>query len=116
MPKRGTFECLSDIQESISRIEFYIGDKSYAEFLKDSLIQDAIVRNLEIIGEAAKNIPPDYIKKHTEIEWGKIAGFRDKLIHNYFGVNWDIMWDVLTSRLPKLKNQVQKLLQEITKG
>lgn len=63
------------------------------------------------MGEAVKNLPPDFRRKHRGIEWKKIAGFRDRLIHGYFGVNWDILWNVLKEKVPALKSQIEDLLR-----
>jgi len=73
---------------------------TYEKFIQDEPLKRACVRSLEIIGEAVKNLPVEYKKKHKQIEWKKIAGFRDKLIHNYFGVDWRILWNVITEKLP----------------
>lgn len=92
MSKRGDRESLSDIKEVIKRIKTYMEKIDYTKFLQDSKTQDAVVRNLEIIGEAVKNISTEIKKKNKDIEWKKIAGMRDKIIHFYFGVNLDIVW------------------------
>jgi len=102
MSKRGDRESVSDIKEAIKRICNYTNKISYAKFLKDEKTQDAVVRNLQIIGEAAKNISISFKEKHTDIEWKNIAGLRDKVVHCYFGVNWDIVWDVVKNKLPVL--------------
>lgn len=110
MSKRGNVEFLTDIKEAIKRIEVYIENLNYKEFLQDIKTQDAIVRNLEVIGEAVKNITSDFKKKYKNIEWKKLAGLRDKIIHYYFGVNWDIVWDVIKNRLPALKVKIESIL------
>ena len=102
-----------DILESINKIEGYIKELDFEGFLRNELIQDAVVRNLEIIGEAVKNIPSEIKNKYPEIEWKKIAGLRDILIHQYFGVDLEIVWDVVKNKLPGLKEKVQKILSEI---
>jgi len=86
---------LEDIYESTLRIELYTEDISFEEFKKNTLLQDAVVRNLEIIGEASKNIPMTIREQYSEIEWKKITGLRDILIHAYFGIDLDIIWDVV---------------------
>ena len=111
MSKRGDIEFLSDIKEAIKRIEEYTEKIDYDKFLKDKKTQDAVVRNLQIIGEAVKNIASDFKKKHTDIEWKKIAGLRDKITHYYFGVNWDIVWDVAKNKLPQLLGKVKDILK-----
>jgi uncharacterized protein with HEPN domain len=112
MSKRETRELLSDIREAIRRIELYTKGTDYQEFLKDIKVQDAVMRNLEIIGEAVKNIASDFKVRHKDIEWKNIAGMRDKIIHHYFGVNWDIVWDEIEEKLPRLKSRIESLLQE----
>lgn len=115
MSKRGDIEFLTDIKEAIKRIEAYIDKLDYKEFLQDIKTQDAVVRNLEIIGEAVKNITSDFKKKYKNIEWKKLAGLRDKIIHYYFGVNWDIVWDVIKNRLPEFKISIKNILNEINR-
>ncbi|MEW5758108.1 MAG: DUF86 domain-containing protein [Candidatus Omnitrophota bacterium] len=109
MVKRENIEFLKDILESIERIDSYVGNLRYEKFLKDLKTRDAVVRNLEIIGEAAKHIPANIRLRYKEIEWKKISGLRDKIIHYYFGVNWEIVWDVIEDKLPKLKIQIEKI-------
>ena len=75
------------------------------------MIQDAVIRNMEIVAEAVKNIPGEFKKKHSEIEWKKIAGMRDKIIHFYFGVNWEIVWDVIRNKLPDLKRKIKSIIK-----
>lgn len=111
MSKRGIVPSLKDILEAIDRIQRYVGSVSFAEFLANSEKQDAVVRNLEIIGEAVRNIPPEFRTEHDDIAWSQMAGFRDRLIHQYFGVNWTILWDVVQEKLPTLKRQVEELLR-----
>lgn len=110
MPKRGDWESASDIAEAIRRINAYIKGFTYSKFLGDTKTQDAVARNLEIIGEAARNISAEFRKKHKDIAWKNIAGMRNKLIHEYFGVNWDVVWDVATLKLPELEHQIGQIL------
>lgn len=111
MSKRGIEELLYDILESVKRINDYTKDVSFQKLLKNTMIQDAVIRNMEIIGEAVKNIPGEFKKKHSEIEWKKIAGMRDKIIHFYFGVNWEIVWDVIRNKLPDLKRKIEAIIK-----
>lgn len=104
---------LDDILNSIENIEKYAKNISYKKFIKTNLVVDAIIRNLEIIGEAVKKIPPEIKKKYPHIEWKKIAGLRDILIHEYFGVNLEIIWDIIINKLPKLKKSVKVILKEL---
>ena len=101
---------LEDILESVNRIERYIKGKTKKEFLDNYEKQDAIIKRLEIIGEAVKNIPSEIKKKHPEIPWKDMAGMRNVLIHEYFGVIMDRVWDTAKNDIPKLKKQIQELL------
>jgi uncharacterized protein with HEPN domain len=106
MSDRTNAELIGDIQEAIRRVEAYTKAMNYEQFLRDAKVQDAVVRNLEIIGEAVKNLSPDFKKNHKDLDWKSIAGFRDRVIHHYFGVNWDIVWDVVRHKVPELKAQL----------
>ncbi len=110
MSKRSDVEFLCDIQEAIKRIQVYVRDMDYAKFATDIKTQDAVVRNLEIIGEAVKSISKNLQNKHKEIVWKDLAKVRDKLIHHYFGVNFDIVWDIIEDSLPKISIQIDQIL------
>jgi uncharacterized protein with HEPN domain len=73
-----------------------------------------VLRNLEVIGEAVRSIPSDMRRKYKQVEWSQIAGTRDKLIHHYFGVNWEIVWNVVQEKLPALQADVQRILADQT--
>ena len=113
MSKRGDLEFLSDIKEAINRIERYTKNVSYNSFVKNTKTQDAVVRNIEILGEAAKGISSELKKESSQIPWNKITGIRDRLIHNYFGVNYDIVWAVVNKELKNLKSEIDNLMQKI---
>lgn len=83
------------------------------QFMHDETLQRAFSRSLEIIGEAAKNLPIDFTKDQNQIEWKSIAGMRDRLIHHYFGVDYEIVWDVVKNEIPKLKEQISKILKKL---
>jgi uncharacterized protein with HEPN domain len=83
-----------------------------AAFHADDRTQDAVIRNLEVIGEAVKNLSPDLRQRHAQIEWTKIAGMRDKLIHHYFGVKLDIVWETVTQVLPEFRSFIANVLSE----
>ncbi|MDQ7032491.1 MAG: DUF86 domain-containing protein, partial [Desulfonauticus sp.] len=86
---------LKDILKAIKKIENYVENLDFKKFSANELVQDATVRNLEIIGEAVKKIPIEIKSKYPKIEWKKIAGLRDILIHEYFGVDLEILWDII---------------------
>jgi len=100
-----------DILEAIRKIEKYSKNLSLDKLKKDEMIQDAIIRNLEIIGEAVKNIPVAVKDENPEIEWKKISGLRDILIHTYFGIDLEIIWGIIAEKLPPLKKKVLKLIE-----
>jgi uncharacterized protein with HEPN domain len=81
------------------------------EFLQDPTLKRAFVRSMEIIGEASRQIPQDFTARHPEIDWKGMAGMRDRLIHGYFGVDYDLVWDVVKNKLPDLGRQVQSMLR-----
>lgn len=80
-------------------------------FLKDDTLKRAFVRSIEIIGEAVKRLPEDVRKKHSAVDWKAIAGTRDKLIHAYFGIDYDIVWDIVVDEIPELRKQIKKILK-----
>ena len=111
MSKRQDFELLSDMKEAINRISIYLGDLNYEKFFKDVKTQDAVIRNLEIIGEAAKNLSEGLKKGHHDIPWKELAGLRDRLIHQYSGVNFEIVWIIVRQELPELLEKVEDILK-----
>lgn len=110
MSNRGDKEFLSDIEEVIKRIKTYTRNMSYQKFLKDTKTQDAVVRNLEIIGEAVKNISESLKAEYPNIPWKDMARVRDKVIHFYFGVNYDIVWSIAKEDLPQVAEQINTVL------
>ncbi|MFZ2071036.1 MAG: DUF86 domain-containing protein [Halobacteriota archaeon] len=81
------------------------------DLMNDDLLQRACLRSLEIIGEAVKNVSEDLKTRYPDLEWKKIAGLRDKLIHHYFGIDWDIVWNVITNRLPLPEDKIKKVIE-----
>lgn len=104
---------IEDILESIKKIEGYIKTIKEKDFYRNTQLQDAVLRRLEIIGEAVKNVPSDFRNKYSEVPWKKMAGLRDILIHEYFGVNIKRVWIVINKDLPELKDKISKILKEI---
>lgn len=103
---------IRDILECINKIEKYSQNISLADFQENELIQDGVVRNLEIIGEAVKKLPDNIKDSYSNIEWRKISGLRDILIHEYFGIDTEIIWDIITKKIPDLKITVQKIIND----
>ena len=115
MSKRTDKEYLLDISEAIKRIELYVENLDYQNFLKDIKTQDAVLRNIEIIGEAVKKLSRNLKIERKNIQWKEIAGMRDKVIHFYFGVNWDIVWKTMKDKLPEIKEHIENLLNNLDK-
>ena len=113
MSKRDVRLFLYDILECIEKIERYTRDLSFDEFVRNDLVIDAVIRNLEIIGEAVKNIPEDIRSKYPDIPWKQIIGFRNIVIHHYFGVDLNIVWTIVRLQLPYLKKSVEKIVEEL---
>ncbi len=110
MSERSFLDFLEDILESIKTIREYTEGMSYDEFKDDDLRVDAVVRNFEVIGEAANNIPDRIRKKHNEVEWRGTVNFRNVMIHDYFDVDTGRVWDTIQKNLPKLERQITKVL------
>lgn len=100
---------LQDIEESCQKINLYVTDMDYHTFQSNSMVRDAIERNIEIIGEACNKIPEDYKNLHSEIEWHKPIGMRNRLIHGYFSTDIALLWNTATVVIPVFKSQIQKL-------
>lgn len=112
MSKREPKLYLEDIKNSIQKIEKYTKGLSFEEFSKNTLQIDAVIRNLTIIGEAAKNIPEEIKSKNSDIAWSEAVSMRNKVSHEYFGVDEDILWKTIKEDLPVFKKQISKLLEE----
>jgi len=103
---------LHHISESIKLIEEYTGQKTKSDFLNSTALQDMVMRRLEIIGEAVKNLPAELKEKYSDIPWKEIAGMRDKLIHGYFGVDLEFTWGVIQKDIPILKRRIHDIMNK----
>ena len=103
---------LEDILGAIRKIRRYTNELSKQAFAADDRTIDAVVRNLEVIGEAVKRLPTELRARDSRTDWQKIAGLRDILIHQYFGIDVDILWDIIRNKLPSLEASVSALLRE----
>jgi uncharacterized protein with HEPN domain len=106
---------IRDVLDSIEKIEKYCQSMTYDQFLDDDKTRDAVVRNLEIIGEAGKNIPDSIKERFPDIAWRSMTGMRDKLIHGYFGVSFPIVWETVENDLPFLKEKMKELYDLLEK-
>ena len=104
--KRDITDFISDIHDSICDIRLFIQAMTYEEFIEDRKTINAVIRSLEIIGEATKKIPPDIRSKYPLVPWKEIAGMRDKLIHEYFGVDLSIIWETIKHDFVDLENAI----------
>ena len=113
MSKRDVKLYVKDILEAIKAIEKFVEGMNFENFKEDDKTSSAVIRKFEIIGEATKNIPQSIKEKYPHIPWKEMAGFRDKLIHFYFGIKYDIVWDTIKLRLPELKKNIERVLKDL---
>lgn len=106
---------IKDILEAIKKIEEFVGNMNFDEFVRDDKTASAVIKKLEIIGEASKNIPVAIRKKYEVLPWKDMARMRDKISHAYFGVDYEIVWKVIKERLPEIKPIIHQILEDITK-
>jgi uncharacterized protein with HEPN domain len=109
MSKREPSVLLDDIRTSIEKIQRYIAGLVDGSFLADEKTTDAVVRNLEIIGEAAKQLASEFKNRHSEIPWAQIAGLRNRIVHNYAGIDLKLVWSILQTAIQKLALQIAEL-------
>ncbi len=110
--KKDSIIFISHIIESINLIEEFSKGLTKEKLADNKLKQSAIIRQIEIIGEAAKNLPKEFTEKHQDIPWKDIVGMRDKIIHQYFDIDINIVWDVLEVNLPEIKTKIQRILKD----
>ena len=104
---------LRHILDAVKTVEGYIANVSRGEFLQNGMLRDAVTRQLEIIGEAARNLSDETRQRHPNIEWGQIIGMRNRLIHAYFQVDIELLWEIVGNDLPLLRTQVERILTEL---
>jgi uncharacterized protein with HEPN domain len=112
MKKRELGDYIQDILEALGEVEDFTAGMQFEDFVEDKKTINAVVRSLEVIGEAAKKMPDSMREKYPEIPWKRMTGMRDKLIHEYFGIDLEIVWEVVTNELPPIKPLIQKVLEE----
>ena len=113
MSRRGVKFYIADIKDAIRKIEKYTKELTRKRFETDEQVVDAVVRNLGIIGEAVNNLPTDFKSKYPKIPWNKIVGMRNKVLHEYFGIDWGILWETIEKSIPELKKQITKIIKEL---
>jgi uncharacterized protein with HEPN domain len=102
---------LTDILDSINKIKVYALDHSFESFLADSKTLDAVIRNFEIIGEAANRLPEDFKEKYPSVNWHRIRGFRNRIVHDYMGIDFQIVWNIIENDLAKLESDISIILE-----
>lgn len=112
MSKRDVNLLLEDILLSAEKIRTYTKDLNFNSFISDDKTIDAVIRNFEIIGEAANRIDADFRESNPEIEWNRIRGFRNRIVHDYFGIDYEIVWTIITSYLDELKECIEVILDK----
>jgi uncharacterized protein with HEPN domain len=113
MSRREPALLLTDICESIEKIKSYISGLTYQEFIDDNKTVDAVVRNFEIIGEAANRLPEDIKERFPRINWYRIRGFRNRIVHDYMGIDYEIVWTVIENDLDKLDSDIKEILMKL---
>ena len=113
MSKRDSILLLEDILDSAEKIKRYTADLDFETFLVEDKTVDAVVRNFEIIGEAANRLSQEFKDKYPEIEWNRIRGFRNRIVHDYFGIDYRIVWSIIESYLDQLIENIEEIIDEL---
>ena len=113
MKKRDFRDYVQDILDSIVEVKEFVEGMRFEDFTKDKKTINAVIRSLEVIGEATKKVPEGLREGYPQIPWKRMAGMRDKLIHEYFGIDLEIVWEVINNELPPIKPMIQKVLKDI---
>lgn len=114
MKRKNPLFYLQDIKNSLDRIFKYTANIDYNQFMMNDMLMDAVERNFEIIGEAVKNLPDDFREKYPHIPFRQIAGMRDKIIHDYFGIDYVLVWKTIQDKLSQFNEEIVKLITELT--
>ncbi len=109
MSNRSPNLLLEDIFESANKILQYVNNLSYEQFIQDTKTCDAVIRNFEIIGEAANRLSEDFKEKNKDVDWKRIKGFRNRIVHDYFGVDYSIVWQIIQHYLPSLIKTIRDI-------
>lgn len=104
-------EFLRHINDELDFVLKNSKDLEKKDFIEDEILERAFIRSLEVIGEAVKNLSSEFKNKHDSINWKEIAGLRDKLIHNYFGVDYDLVWDIIRNKIPEFRNKIKEIIK-----
>ena len=115
MKKRDPRLFIKDIIAAIESIETFVGDMTLEELEADEKTSSAVIRKFEIIGEAVKYMPDNVKEKYEDIQWKSMAGMRDRLIHAYFGIDYNLVWAAIKTEIPKLKPKLRKVLSNVEK-
>lgn len=111
MKKKNERFFLYDIKIALEKILRYTEDMTFKTFISDDKTKDAVERNFEIIGEAVKNLPEEFRNKYPQIPFKQVAGMRDKLIHDYFGIDYEIVWKTIKDKLPEFREAIENILE-----